>query len=646
MRTKWLMVLFCFSLTLSAQSDDELEEWAMKGNEEAIEEWTFKLLGAAELFDLNTVEKSTLEQIPFLNKELVQAIIHHRETYGKFYSIYELQVIDGMNADLFKQLSKILIVKGLTDDVKVQEGRYIQFFRLRGDKRAGAILRKTNPDHPHAFLGSNLYQLHRIQHQQGKWQFSLTAEQDPGEAMRLSNSQLLFDFISTSISYESKVKGYKWIFGDFRASFGQGLILGGRPQVKSQFPMNIVPGISRINLYRGTAELGFFRGLAFAKHQKSWGLMAIASALPADAAITDEGELGTKANTGWHRTQTEFSRRKTYKQLTTAARFYKTHSKWELGFQAMYTADAVQGSITNPMAKASVDFKRKWKQTFIWGELATDNLSKSAGHLGVLFSPDQAIDLVFHARHYEPNFYDAYSQVLSEFSGAANESGFYSGLQWRLYRKWEARTYIDYYKRKAASFNALHGFSGFDAVLALERKTKSNSFLIRLKQEEKPNNHAFTTTKGLVQVSMIQQRLQYRFLLNDDLEMTIRYDRNSAKVSSTQQSAHLIFAELRWHKKHSPWQLRAKIYQFNCPDYNLRFYTLEQEGFQRMRAVAWDGQGSALWLLVGRSVNRKIDLRVRTSLTMLSQAQEKGSGTDARLEHFIPECSVQLIVKW
>jgi len=64
--------------------------------------------------DINIANKEELEQIPFIDSKLAQAIISYREKVGGFVIFEELLQVDGFNRDLFLKVKSYLYLDGMS----------------------------------------------------------------------------------------------------------------------------------------------------------------------------------------------------------------------------------------------------------------------------------------------------------------------------------------------------------------------------------------------------------------------------------------------------------------------------------------------------------------------------------------------------
>lgn len=62
--------------------------------------------------DINAATLDELQMLPGVGKTIAGNIIRYREKYGKFVDILELQFVEGITKDLYKEIEKYLTVGG------------------------------------------------------------------------------------------------------------------------------------------------------------------------------------------------------------------------------------------------------------------------------------------------------------------------------------------------------------------------------------------------------------------------------------------------------------------------------------------------------------------------------------------------------
>ena len=239
--------LFLLPLQLWAQEEEEFE--IPRESLEAIEDFFNNTEEEGDfdfntLFDqleyylarplnLNRAEEGDLRNLGLLSDVQILNLLQHREETGDLLAIYELQVIPGFDGNTIQRILPFVSVNSDLDDFNLSVSEmafsgknelYIRWNRILEDQK-GYVL--SAEDSENRYLGSPDQLYVRYKHSYyNKLSYGFTAEKDRGEEFFTGSNSRGFDFYSAHFY----LKDYKkWLralaIGDFRVSFGQGLIL-------------------------------------------------------------------------------------------------------------------------------------------------------------------------------------------------------------------------------------------------------------------------------------------------------------------------------------------------------------------------------------------------------------------------------------
>jgi len=261
--------------------------------------------------NLNRKEiKFDLEQLMILNQFQIKSIINHREKYGKFLNIYELQGLKDFSAtDLRKILPFIEVNENfdathLSFSEMLKNGRNDLFLRYsrvleetNGQKEVDDSSWAKSPNSKVIGSPDNLYMRYRFKYQ-NHLSFGITTEKDAGETFignpKSENlfgykSPKGFDFYSAHLFLKEIGKIDVLAFGDYHIQLGQGLTFwSGLAMGKSSNVMSLKRSPVGIKPYASIDENAFLRGAAFSVKFKKFKLLAFGSKKMIDANIVDD----------------------------------------------------------------------------------------------------------------------------------------------------------------------------------------------------------------------------------------------------------------------------------------------------------------------------------------------------------------------
>ncbi|MDR0995520.1 MAG: helix-hairpin-helix domain-containing protein, partial [Tannerella sp.] len=216
---------------------------------------------ATHPLDLNRVQAEDLRRFPFLSERQIEAILLYRQKQERFYSVYELKAIEGLDFPAREWLSAFVFVGEirpkklpLTPSKLLRYGRneillrYERVLQKREGYRAGEdSLLEAHPNRK--YLGEPFYHSLRYAYTfDERLQAGFVAEKDAGEPF-FKPEHKGYDFYSAHILW----KGEGWlktlVVGDYKLSFGQGLVAS----------QEFTPGRSAEPAQSGRRQQGFRR---------------------------------------------------------------------------------------------------------------------------------------------------------------------------------------------------------------------------------------------------------------------------------------------------------------------------------------------------------------------------------------------------
>ena len=214
--------------------------------------------------DLNTAKISDLQQIPEFDFESVKLIVEHRKKYGYFFSVKELNAVQGLSKEVIKKVSPFITVARSEKKEQQKEITKPTFnkifsdtnFKLRSrftndlQTREGFINKKYEGTKP------KVYNRMTLKYSRN-YQAGFLAEKDAGESS-IDEFKTYYFLISDIGSL------HKFVLGDYLVEFGQGLALWS-PYGFSKGSDAVYPVKKRdrtLRPYISATESNFLRGAA------------------------------------------------------------------------------------------------------------------------------------------------------------------------------------------------------------------------------------------------------------------------------------------------------------------------------------------------------------------------------------------------
>ena len=685
---KQIAFFLCFFIglvpTAKAQTDNEILiqeiiEHLLETSEEELDFTDVQqdLLGRLDRpLHLNKASFEDFLTLGFLSQTESQAIIDHRESYGDFLGVFELQSVEGLSLKKQTWLSHFttcqnFIAEEKTTLKKVLEesnGDFMLRFRTITEDQKG--YEKDSLGNKN-YVGSPYQLYNRVSYRyKNKLSIGYTAEKDMGEAFFNGPQSNGFDYYSAHL-YLSNLGVIKQLaVGDYQAQFGQGLNLwSGLAFSKSADAINVARRPRKILPYRSVNETQFFRGAAttlgfdkleislFYSGKKSDGTATI------DSLDANESYFSALQTSGFHRTESELAKRKKVEEkIAGAAVEYKigemkvgavsTHYDYEPRWSKDKQPYQIHDFEGNNLSNTSLYYNGLIGKFYLFGEVASsDFTSQSLSTVnGAIFSLTDKVEMATIYRYYSPEYNSIYAAPFREQSRAKNESGLYTGFRYRINDAWQLNLYLDRFSFPWLKYQGDAPSKGYEYLTELTYKpSKSFSMYGRIKSQVKEKNLSDNSTplNVLGKEYTTHYRFQFKYKLSTSVSTTTRIEYATYKMGQTAQSdGTLIFQDVSFKPLEKPYRLIFRYAHFSIDDYNSRIYTYENDVLYAYSIPAYQGKGYRFYALAKLKLRRRIDLWLRWSRTQYYDRDVIGSGNEQINGDHRSEIKAQIRIKF
>jgi hypothetical protein len=623
--------------------------------------------------NLNRATQEQLEKMPFLSESQIENIQSYVYRFGPIQTIYELQLIDGLDMTDIRRMLPFVRVGEASEIRKklylqdlLRYGKNELFFRLDNGLETKEGYRFLPEEDPNAvdlntgnYLGNQLYNSIKYRfHYKDRVQIGFTAEKDAGEQF-WGTKQKGYDFYSASVQLNDFGKFKTIVVGDYRANFGQGLVL--RPEFgmgKSSYVLNVEPRNSGLKKYSSTDEYNFFRGVGATVHFGKFDVSAFYSNKMIDGD-TLNGTFSSIYKTGLHRTQSELDKKHTTNQQIMGGNATFTYSNFQIGITAVHTqldnSLEPDKSVYNyfyfsgkTQTTAGIHYRMRWKKLNLFGETAMTNNGSMATLNGFSFTPLSRVSLVALYRYYSPEYDTFYATAFSETSRINNESGFYLGAEVRPFRKWKFAAYADSYCYPWPKYGIDAPSVGVDYLLQADFAAQRNIYMYwRLKYEEKQANFSGSTSTMPEIVpnrkASVRYNLTYTF---GNFSFKNGVEGNLYREAENDWTYGVIASQDVTYKfPKIPLQMDFRIQFFDAQNYENRFYSYEKDVLYAFSIPMYYGQGSRYYFNLQYDLNDHFSFWFKIAQTVYADDRESlSSGNETILGN--RKTDVRLMVRW
>lgn len=555
--------------------------------------------------NLNNATEAQLSELFFLSPIQRQDILQHREKFGEFLSIYELQSIKSLDMSTIRLLSFYVNLKDSGSNIfnVKQIGRNSKqtlFLKYKNvlQKRKGYIDEGNGTN----YLGNDKHFFVRYRFDDSNnFRVGFTAEKDPGEMFFSGVNKKGFDFYSGHLfiqNISSKIKAVA--IGDFTASFGQGLILHNDfGSGKSAYVMDLKKSGKTLKPYSSVNESSYFRGIGITTNLTptiEFSILASSKYNDGNAQVdTIENEgfefVSSIIRSGYHRTEAEINDKNTFTQKNVGAKIQYRYKRFTIGLNHLsyffnkplnrtsefYNLYAFRGE---KLHNSSIDYSYIYRNFNLFGEMARSGNGGIAQIHSLLIALDKKVDASISVRRYGSDYQVLEANAFSEGSLPINENAIYFGAEIRPNNSWKFSTYFDMWQNPWLKFRVDAPSGGKEALARIEYsiKRKFNIYL-QYRYELKQQNTSLQTEKIDYITNIVQHKLRLHLSqkVTKEFEIRSRAEVTLFEKENNQSKGYLLYQDFIYKPIAKSYSFNGRFALFDTQNFDSRIYTYEND---------------------------------------------------------------------
>lgn len=429
-------------------SDEELTA-------DALEELSdmYESLHAAPL-NINMATRDELSMLPFLTDRQIEDIHAYIYMHGPMLTLGELQLTGSLDYAT-RQLLRHFVYAGppLPQKERIKMADVLQNGRTEVVARMDIPLYLRDGFKKGTYLGGRLsHNLRWSFNWHNRIRFGVSADKDAGERG--------YDFWSPYLFIKDMGILKELAVGNFKAQFGQGLLLGGGFSVgKSMALSSMSRQTQGLRPHSSTGEYGYLRGGGAAL---GWGhttFTLLASRTPVDATLKGDTVISSFKEDGYHRTSLELSKKHNVTLGMVAANMRYSFRGLRFGVTAMTESLTVPYKGQRRLSGMSADCSVNRARYSLQAELSLLD-SKPALIASQTFRLGNGWTANAVVRHYSPEYMSLHSNAMAE-SSVQNETGLLAGFA-HSGRDLKVSGYADFFMHPEPRYGASAPINGMD----------------------------------------------------------------------------------------------------------------------------------------------------------------------------------------
>lgn len=653
-------------LALQAQHPDlmlweeNLEQLAAEAEstdwEDELEELSRRM---EQKLNLNAATREQLEQFPFLSEEQVENLLAYVHVHGAMQTLYELQLVETMDKETIGRLLPFVCVRPLEEETRYPSLKNILKYGRHEATARFDLPFYTRKGYEKDYLGPSMYHSLRYSFRYGdRLQVGVTGEKDAGEPFFALHDRQGYDYYSFYLLLKGWGRLETLAVGNYRVSFGQGLVLGNGFGLGKTFSLATAEYRTEgFRKHSSSDEYNYFRGVgATVRLASRWRASAFYSHRNLDGVVED-GEITSIYKTGLHRTTKETAKRHAFVMQAAGGNVAYGGSHLKVGVTGLYyffdrpyeptlRKYARYNLRGNYFYNVGVDYAYRSGRWALVGEAAKGK--RGYAFLNQLrYQVGGQYKVMLIHRYYSHDYWGMFARSFGESSALQNENGWFLAGEASPFARWRFFGGIDLFSFpwwKYRISKPSQGVDGLFQVTFTPNRRWSMYTNYRLKRKERD----VTGSGGETILPTLHHKVRYRLSYAQglwSLRTTVDYNRfvqAPLQCSQGWQVTQMCGVRLPF----LPLAVTLQGTYFHTDDYDSRVYAYEKGLLYTFYTPSFYGRGFRFSAHLRYDFRDWLMLIAKFGQTLYQDRKEIGSGNDLIRGNKKSDLQVQVRLKF
>lgn len=588
--------------------------------------------------NINMATRDELSMLPFLTDRQIEDIHAYIYMHGPMLTLGELQLTGSLDYAT-RQLLRHFVYAGppLPQKERIKLADVLQNGRTEVVARMDIPLYLRDGFKKGTYLGGRLsHNLRWSFNWHNRIRFGVSADKDAGERG--------YDFWSPYLFIKDMGILKELAVGNFKAQFGQGLLLGGGFSVgKSMALSSMSRQTQGLRPHSSTGEYGYLRGGGAAL---GWGhttFTLLASRTPVDATLKGDTVISSFKEDGYHRTSLELSKKHNVTLGMVAANMRYSFRGLRFGVTAMTESLTVPYKGQRRLSGMSADCSVNRARYSLQAELSLLD-SKPALIASQTFRLDNGWTANAVVRHYSPEYMSLHSNAMAE-SSVQNETGLLAGFA-HSGRDLKVSGYADFFMHPEPRYGASAPSNGMDLRMEADwRVGRRDALYATARFKSKQKDCKYTGQLEYCLTGRYRLRWMHDCRSGAQLRMQffyVRYDFIAEPITNgyalTGSFSHSLLEERL--------DVDLSAAAFHTQSYDCRVSVYESGFRYSYNFMSLYGKGGRLAVMVRYRLNAAMQLNVKAGGTYYLDRDEISSSHQRIASSHKEDISLQFIAKF
>ncbi len=596
--------------------------------------------------DINNATEQDLSIIPWLTPQQASDIVRYVLLHSPVRSLAELMSVPSIDAETRRRILPFLYV-GAEAEGEEEKQKATHQLSTRIDMplyhREGYLTSADDGGYHAHRVNNNVRNRETSEHVLA----GLHAEKDQGERGP-------WDSYGAYVTLRNLGLVRTAVVGDYRLCFGQGLV------ANNGFSLGKTIASNRRGVYGSNSldETNYLRGTAVTLARGRWTAIAWLSHRGHDATLNTDSTVATIVTTGYHRTETEHSKKHNLRSTIVGSNVDWAHTKLDrtltlglTGYWLRFSRELVPGSATyRAYYPRGTDFGAlglhyAWSRPWLTlnGETAYSTAYGGwATTANALIVPNANYRITINARHFSKKYYSFLASTLSENSTVGNETGCLMRFEASPRRGLTLSAMADVFYNPWPRYGMTHSSLGQEVTTQGEKSLGKHTLMAQYRLKRKESYDVMNTHHRL--------RFRHTFEPNERLRLQQTINTHSLAKATGASLTEALRIKLRTnsprqHPLRGSTTLTLMGTYFHTPSYATRVYIYEPTLSGSFSFPASYGHGLRAATVVRHTfLRRHLTLELKYShLTYFDRTEQS---SDMQLIHSRFKNDIQLQLRW
>lgn len=624
-------------------------------------------------FNINTTAQEQFKRLPFLSDIQIEAILNYRKQYGNLATLYELKNIEALDWSVIELLLPFVYVDepqaykrpfNVKNMLKYGKNELVLRYDRTLQEKQGyqfqpdSILEKY-PNRK--YTGEPFYHSVRYSYTfDDRLQAGIVAEKDAGEPFWNTHHKG-YDYYSAHVLLRNTGWLKTFTFGDYKASFGQGLVFSqdytpGRGAILTQAERSS-NGFRR---HYSTGENDYLRGIASTVRWNKIDVSLFYSSRKPDAAV-NETDITSFQTDGLHRTAGERDKKQRATMQTYGGNIRYASANTVVGITVAaydwgkYTVEPEPRPYNlfyfrgTKNINAGIDYLFKYKRTKLYGETAVSGNGAWAAIHALQWMPVSYASGIILYRSYAKDYQAYFGNAFSQNSTVQNEQGLYIGIQLTPVSNWKVSLYADFFRFPWLKYGVDAPSSGVEYMAQIDYSSWNKlSTGLRYRYRQKESNRTIENEPEIAVLPYEQHRMRWQLIHTPSQTVNLRSSVDFVIYNEKEgngSNGWMVAQSVAWKPGRLPLQADLYLSCFHTDGYDSRLISYEKNLLYVYNTPSFYGEGIRSVVVLRYYLFPKLSVSAKIGWTHYLDNRES-IGTALETINGIDKTDVNIMLQW